>query len=323
MKFKIKHADKIVGVFIIIGFLSISVFLIFMGINQRWFSKNYYYNTKFLTADGLRVGMPIKYKGFQIGLIDKVRLGKENDVEVDFSIYGEYIDIIVPNTIIQKITSPIGLGSDIIIHPGPYSTEHILENSYIPSFNMPEAKALIEAGIVDIATGDSIIDQLTPVISNLTTLLETLDKTLKGEEDISSGVIVKNFEGVSTEIAGNIKNIFKDVENIIKNISTLSTNIADPNNSITAITKDNKEIFMQIDDILFNLNKTMAELNDFINYLNNSTPQITGILEESRGALKEGTAVMEGLKNNPLLRKGITQQREQEGTQYNIRKEEF
>ncbi|MCL2706424.1 MAG: MlaD family protein [Spirochaetaceae bacterium] len=323
MKFKIKYADKIVGIFIIIGFLSISVFLIFIGINQRWFSKNYYYNTKFLTADGLKVGMPIKYKGFQIGIIDKVRLGKENDVEVDFYLYGEYIDIIVPNTIIQKITSPIGLGSDIIIHPGPSSAEHIPENSYIPSFNMPEAKALIEAGLVDISGGDNIIDQLTPVISNLTLLLESLDKTLKGEADISAGLIVKNFEGITTEIADNIKNIFKDVENIIKNISTLSNDIADPNNSIAAITKDDSEIYRQIDEILINLNNTIAELNDFINYLNNSTPQITGVLEESRGALKEGTAVMEGLKNNPLLKKGITQQKEQEGTQFSIREEIF
>ena len=323
MKFKIKYADKIVGIFIIIGFLSIAVFLIFMGINQRWFAKNYYYNTKFLSADGLKVGMAIKYKGFQIGLIDKVRLGKENDVEVDFSIYGEYIDIITPNTIIQKTTSPIGLGSDIIIHPGPPSTEHIPENSYIPSFNMPEAKALIDSGLVDVATGDSLIDQLTPVVSNLTQLLESLDRTLKGDVTISSGVIVKNFEGVSTEVSGNIKNILKDVENIIKNISILSNSLSDPNNSITAITKDNGEIYGQIDEILSSLNKTMKELNDFINYLNNSTPQITGILEESRGALKEGTAVMEGLKNNPLLRGGITQQKEQEGPQYSIREEKF
>ena len=323
MKFKIKYADKIVGIFIIIALLSISVFLIFMGINQRWFAANYSYNTKFLSADGLKVGMPIKYKGFQIGLIKKVRLGKENNVEVDFYIYGEYIDVITPNTIIQKTTSPIGLGSDIIIHPGPPSTEHIPENSYIPSFNMPEAKTLIEAGLVYIETGEGLLDQLGPVVTNFNNFLDSLNKTLKGDETISTGKIIKNTEEMTTEFAGSIEKIVKDIAGITKNINILSANIANPNNSITALTKDNGKLYEQIDEIIFNLNKTMAELSEFTAYINMSKPQITGILEESRGALKEGTAVMEGLKNNPLLKKGITQQKEQEGTQYSIREEDF
>ena len=323
MKFKIKYADKIVGVFIIIAILSISVLLIFMGINQRWFATNYSYNTKFLSADGLKVGMPIKYKGFQIGIINKVRLGKENNVEVDFYIYSEYIHIITPNTIIQKTTSPIGLGSDIIIHPGPPSTEHIPENSYIPSLNMPEAKTLIDAGLVYIETGEGLLDQLGPVVINLNNILDSLNRTLKGDETISSGKIIKNTEEITTAFANSIDKIVKDIEGITKNINILSANIANPNNSITALTKDNGKLNEQIDEIITNLNKTMAELNDFVSYINMSKPQITGILEESRGALKEGTAVMEGLKNNPLLKKGITQQKEQEGTQYSIREENF
>ncbi len=334
MKFKIKYADKIVGIFTIIGLLSISVLLIFMGINQRWFATNYYYNTKFLSADGIKVGMPIKYKGFQIGQIDKIRLSKTNEVEVDFYIYGEYIDVITPNTIIQKSVSPIGLGSDILIHPGLPAEEHIPENSFILSYNLPEAKALIDSGAVVIAQGDStitnIINQINPVLSNLTFLLDSINKTLKGEGDIPAGKIIKNVEGITADLdvilsqmSGRIEKLLTDIQNMAENLSKVSTNLSDPNNSVTAITTDNREIYNQIDEILKNLNNTMTELNNFAIYINESTPQLTGILEEGRGALKEGTAVMEGLKNNPLLRKGITQQKEQTDTQYNRREEEF
>ena len=313
MKFKIKYADKIVGIFIIIGLLAIAVFLIFMGINQRWFAKNYYYNTVFLSADGLRAGMPIKYKGFQIGLINKVKLSKKNDVEVDFYIYGEYIDIITPNTIIQKSISPIGLGSDIFIHPGLNSEEHLPENSFIPSHNLPEAIALIDAGLVDFSQGDNIItniiDQLMPVAANLSVLFDSI---VYAQEDVPISNIIKNIENITAEI-----------DKIFRNVNTISKNIADPDNSFTAITKDNGELYEQIDYVLTNLNNLLSELNDFTVYLNDSTPQITGVFEESRGALREGAAVMEGLKNNPLLRKGITQKKEQEGAQYNIREEKF
>ncbi|MCL2791988.1 MAG: MlaD family protein [Spirochaetaceae bacterium] len=323
MKFKIKYADKVVGIFIIIGLLSVSVLLIFMGINQRWFATNYSYHTRFLSADGLRVGMPIRYKGFQIGQIRRVRLGSENDVEVDFYIYGEYIDIITPNTIIQKITSPIGLGSDIIIHPGRASTERIPENSFIPSFNTPEARALIDAGLVEITAPDGLMEQINPVLSDLTALLNSLNRTLEGEETLAAGQIVKNIEEITSEVSSNIENILTDVENIIKNINTFSTSLSDPNNTLTAILRDDSEIYEHIDEILSNLNNTMIGISDFISFINNSRPQITGVLEESRGALREGTAVMEGLRNNPLLRRGITQQREQVSAQHSIRKEEF
>ena len=308
MKFKIKHADKIVGIFTITGILSISLLLIFMGINQRWFAQNYYYNTIFLSADGIKAGMPVKYKGFPIGLIKKIGFNEENNVKVDFYIYGEYVNLITPYTIIQKATSPIGLGSDILIHPGPYSPEHLPENSFILSYNLPEAKTLIESGLVDLAQSDNIItniiDQISPVISNLNLLLDSFNKTLQGEESIPSGKIIKNIEG------------------IVKNLNKISSNLSDPNNSITAITKDNRELYKNIDEILVSLNKTMTELNDFSNYLNQATPRLTGVIEEGRGALKEGTAVMEGLKNNPLLRSGITQ-KEQADTQYSRREEKF
>mgnify|MGYP000936447887 FL=1 len=89
MKFKIKYADQVVGIFVILAIISVSVLLIFMGINQRWFSKNYYYNTRFLSADGLKVGMAIKLKGFQIGQIDKISLSSRNEVEAVFYLYSD------------------------------------------------------------------------------------------------------------------------------------------------------------------------------------------------------------------------------------------
>ncbi|MCL2293609.1 MAG: MlaD family protein [Spirochaetes bacterium] len=304
MKFKIRYADKIVGIFTITGILCIALLLIFMGINQRWFAKNYHFYTRFLSADGLRAGLPVKYRGFQIGQIRRVRL-IDNQVIADFYIYDIYINIITPNTIIQKIVSPIGLGgSDIIIHPGPPSPEHIPENSFIPSFNIPEGRALIEAGLVDVSqAGNAIIDEAAAAISELTVLLNSINRTLEGEESISSGMIVRNIESLTTTLS----QASSDIEGIIRNINVLSDDIANSH----------------IDELLANLNQILIEVSDFTNFLNRSTPQLTGVLEEGRGALREGTAVMEGLRNNPLLRRGITQQREQVGTQHSLRREEF
>lgn len=351
MKFKIKYADQIVGLFVIIAIVSISVLLIFMGINQRWFAKNYYYHTRFLSADGLKIGMGIKLKGFQIGQIDKIRLSDKNDVEVDFYIYSEYIDKILPNTIIQKATNPVGIGSDLLIHPGLGPGDPLPENSFIPSYNLPEARELINSGVVDIPQGDNtitrILGQVDPLLFKINLLLDTVtelsatvNSTIKGEDKGPTGKIVRNVEGITAELntilaetSGRIAVLLENLENMSGNFSMMSDHLADPtgivpklvgpDGSVAALLNDDRKLYDQIYGIIESLNKTMAELNKFTVYLNQSTPQLTGILEESRGALKEGTAVLEGLKNNPLLKKGITTQREQPDTLQGKREEDF
>jgi len=41
MKFRIRYADQLVGVFLLLAVLAIAVILVFLGINQRWFAKDY------------------------------------------------------------------------------------------------------------------------------------------------------------------------------------------------------------------------------------------------------------------------------------------
>ncbi len=47
MKFKIRFADQIVGLFLLVGVLGVAAILILIGINQRWFAKNYYFTSRF------------------------------------------------------------------------------------------------------------------------------------------------------------------------------------------------------------------------------------------------------------------------------------
>ena len=77
MKFKIRFADQIVGFFLLLVLVGVAAVLILVGINQRWFAKNYYFQSLFPSGDGLAVGMPISLKGFQIGKISDIRLNEQ------------------------------------------------------------------------------------------------------------------------------------------------------------------------------------------------------------------------------------------------------
>ncbi len=348
MKFKIQYADQIVGIFSILAVFCLSVLLIFMGINQRWFQKNYYFNTRFLSAEQLNIGKPIKLKGFEIGQIKKINLTEDNNVEVEFYIYEKFYEKIKPNSIIQHVISPIGIGSELVIHPGNFIGDPLEENSFIPSYNLEEARELIKKGVVDIPQGENtvtrIINQIDPILANVNLVLasfnelsNTVNTALRGELEGPVGDTIDNVASMTSNIkiiiaetTNRINVLLDNFEGITGNVNTLTANpdgliprLMGEDGSAAALFNDNRELYNNLNSILANLDKMTQELNTFTAYLNDSTPQITGVLEESRGALKEGKAVLEGLKNNPLLKGGITELQGQDNTFNNYRDEDF
>jgi phospholipid/cholesterol/gamma-HCH transport system substrate-binding protein len=74
MKLRIRFAEQVVGAFVLLAIVGVGVILVFIGINQRWFARNYYFISRFASGDGLAVGMPIMLKGFEIGRVSRIRL---------------------------------------------------------------------------------------------------------------------------------------------------------------------------------------------------------------------------------------------------------
>ena len=72
MRLRIRLINRIVGVFILLSLLGVAAAVILLGINQRWFRKNYHFYTEFRSGAGVEAGMPITLKGFEIGKVDRV-----------------------------------------------------------------------------------------------------------------------------------------------------------------------------------------------------------------------------------------------------------
>ena len=65
MKFGFRHADKFVGLFVLIAMIFITASVVVTGVNKRWFARDYEFFSRFNTASGLSVGMPVKLRGLK------------------------------------------------------------------------------------------------------------------------------------------------------------------------------------------------------------------------------------------------------------------
>ena len=83
---KIKFA---VGLFTIMFFVVTSAYVYLLLAEKGLFDKRYNYNFNTQSAKDFSVGMPLKFSGFNIGVIDNISLKDDGTVSIVFSVNEE------------------------------------------------------------------------------------------------------------------------------------------------------------------------------------------------------------------------------------------
>ena len=348
MKFRLRFAEQITGLFVLTALALIALVLVLMGINKRWYVDDPVFYSTFNTAKGMNRGMAIEFKGFQVGRVDDLELLDDNSVKVWFTIYKEYHSRVKEHTVIEFAPSPLaGVGgSNLLLHPGKYATAPRESGSYIPSLDFPEGKRIVREGLVE--TKSSAADIFAQVQQTLDTvnnetlpeinaLINNINAAASGTNSSPLAQTMGNIEEITEEVAALLKNINARSDVLLDDIEyladSLSKELADPSalvkklfaedSSVSYMLDDNMAIYRKIDSILAGLDNSINQVSDITEYINSTTPQITGLIEEARATLGEGKDVLEGLKNNPLLRGGITEEKKQPTTFQGYRDEDF
>lgn len=341
MKFRIRYAEQIVGLFTLLAILSLAAILIFMGINQRWFAKDYSFTSQFRSGSGLNRGMAIKLKGFTIGAVDNIKLLEDNTVQINFHIFDTYYNRVLPNSVLQLATSPIGIGgSSLIFYPGIGQGPPLEEGSFIPSTDFAEGRRRLESGLVKIDEKEdavsSVVNRIGPIldstyetINSLNSAITRIDKTLAGTQSGPLLDVLLQTQQVMAQLHKTLENTSGITANLEKTSAQLSDTqglvqrLLDPKGSVAKLLDDDEELYTHIQSIMAELESSANELSSFAGYVNEQQPSITAILQEGQTALQESQDVMQGLQNNPLLRRGITEEYTTPSTFRGMRDGEF
>jgi phospholipid/cholesterol/gamma-HCH transport system substrate-binding protein len=364
MKLRIRYADQVVGAFVLIAFTMLAFILVAVGSQQRWFARDYRFESRLTSTAGIMPGSPILLAGFQVGRISSISLNDNNEAEVSFVIYDTFVDKVRENSILELVTSPVGLGSQLLFQPGK-SARVLPEHSFIPSLDTPEGRRLVEQGLVDRPPKDDTITQL---LSNVSPLLENVNGTVIELEKLLSQVngavggqsegpvaeamldAAKAVAGINTLIAElnrtmaaispNIDTIVTDMAATTGSLSVIGKNfektsaamadptglvpkLLDPKGSLKTLLDDNGVLFGRVDNSLASIEGTLDNLQGATAALAEQMPQITATIEEARKAIVSAQDVMEGLKNNPLLRGGIPERVEPQSAPTSLRTTDF
>lgn len=352
MKFRIKHADRIVGLFVLLAVFAILGAIMTAGASQRWFARDYHFVSILSSAAAATPGTGIFMRGFQVGKIVNVRLDAGNQVVARLAIYDTYRAQVRQSSLIEMVSSPIGLGTQILFHPGKGS-ELIEEDSMIPEASTAEGQAIIEANLVDMPKKDDTISRLlagmNPLIENagktvvsLNRTLTEVNKALEGEGSTPIAGIVGDAAGAVkgiNSLVGNANKAIKDinaevtglvgrVDQLAANITAVSANLAtlseglsdpkglvpkllDPKGSIKSLLDDNNALYDGLNRSVSDISKAVSGLAGVTNSLKAEMPGISSTIMELQTTLKQAQDVIEGIKNNPLIKDGVPKRADQ------------
>ena len=275
MKFKIRFADQIVGIFVLAAIAAVVAVLVLIGVNQRWFAKNYTFRSEFASAAGLSVGMPISLKGFEIGKIAQISLNEHNNVDVRFQIEDTYYDRVKPDSVLELTSSPIGLGVTLKFHSGKNALSPEPEGSFIPSLDSEEGQRLVAEGKVDIPRDadviGSVIAKLNPILDETRLTIGELRKTAVSVNQALNGgggpmgTMVSDLSRTPGKVNAAVDDINTKVNTVLDKVAVISDNV----NAITVQTRG-----------------VIGDLSTNLDAISQNLKEMTGSLKNTQGLAK-------------------------------------
>ena len=311
MKFKIRYADKIVGLFSLIALAFLLCFIFLLGAKQNWFVKKNVYHTFFESGAGFSTGMDVMYKGFSIGKIKDIKL-VGSEALVEFYILEEYAEYAKENSLVELITSPIGLGSSFVLHPGlgpgimPSGAEIFRIDSISAREIIASKKIILETQEDSIGV---LMKKVSSIMDNVNILLYNLNGALSGKGETSMP----------------IKQIVGNVNEITKNLSALTDTLNSEEGVVPALLGEG--FSTDISEVLKNIAVVSQELNAIgggaQTIVSNAVPEVDTALIRLNQILLEVQDVFVGLKNNPLIRGGVPDRTTGKSATTQLRSEDF
>ncbi|MDR0568995.1 MAG: MlaD family protein [Spirochaetaceae bacterium] len=333
MKFKIRFADQIVGVFLIAAVLALLFIIVMLGKKQRWFAKDYTYKTYFDSAAGLGANMAIQYKGLTIGNVKSFELTEDERIEVILAIHDSYVTRVKRGSLVNLSVSPIGLGNNFQFYPG--LGEPLAEGEVIPPLNSPEGKALVQSGLARPPAQDGDIAVL---LAQVNALLGEIDGALKGNDQTTLGRTLLSVEGTVAGLDSSIKGsqevplgrtllgveekvasldpILADVNRITTDLTKVTEQLNAPGGTVANILNGDGPVYTNLESLLTSLAGILRDIDKTTDHL---PANIAVILMDVRKALVSAQDVLTGLTNNPLLKGGIPAKVQSEASGTNLR----
>jgi len=288
---KIKFA---VGLFTITLFIIIFTYLYIILEEKGLFNKryNYYFNTK--SATYFNVGMPLKFSGFNIGVIDDISLKDDGTVHMIFSVDEENKKWIREETIL-KMNKPL-IGSPFI---------EIQSNLNKPHLAAGETLQIVQSDDINdmISKMEPVIEKIIKIIDNIYKISATfaredskLNKTFSNLDKFTQKLAN---ESLLKTVTGDVKSQ-KEIENALSKLNASMQDIKEITQNINAVSRSiNKDLVepssqavKEVNAIMKDIKHKLDSLDGLVSSVGSFDKEIVDVKEQVSLAIEKSNEIM-------------------------------
>jgi phospholipid/cholesterol/gamma-HCH transport system substrate-binding protein len=165
-----------------------------------------------------------------------------------------------------------------------------------------------------------LVGEAETLVSTLERLLARLDTRLMGTVGEPGGGLLATVDNTTREfgdLAAAVNQNAADLGAVVANLAAFSEHLADPDGLIPTLLGEEGTAAQLFHDRAALYERLIAATDQLValtEFLNRSAPEIGILMDETIRTLAESEKVLQGLKNNPLLRGGIPPETEAPGT---------
>jgi len=246
-----------VGIFVIALFITVATFLYLVLENKGTFNKRYNYHFTTDSATFFSIGMPLKFSGFNIGVIDDISLNDDGTVFMTFSVDEHNRRWMTEGTVLMTIKPLIG-------------------SAYIEVYSAIDNEILVADTELMMLQNNDINDMISK-------LEPAIDKIIS---------IINNIDSITSDIAKDDSNL----KQTMLNIKIFTDKLSSSDSLLSSITGD-KESTQSLVASLNKTTEIMQELHTISKNISKSTSSIDAdIMSPASSAIKELDAIMKDVK---------------------------
>lgn len=269
MPFVFSKSQKLAAFFIIFGLILLIAIFAFIIKGNRTFERKGHYYTFFEDSKGITVGSSIKYKGFNIGKVTKVKLLSDYRTRVDFIVYKEYINLFRYDTVIKMSSSLLG-SSGLSISFLTNSKALILpDKSEVLSSDMPLGQDILYKISENLPKQDDLTAKASQVIDMILELKPIINLTLINLRDTTyelKELTSSLNEGGNSETAKKLFSLLDKVNSIMDLLTPTLANFKDisidAKNITTKLNADLPKILSDLSSIEYKIDKLLNGIED-------------------------------------------------------------
>ncbi|HKJ83965.1 MAG TPA: MlaD family protein [Mariprofundaceae bacterium] len=301
-----------VGWFVMFGIGAIVVLLLVVSLRTDIFASKFSLYVSPPSAAAFFVGQPVKFQGFTIGRVNKIALQEQGKVTIDLHILERYHNMLHQGATVRLVKEGLIGQQDVEITPGKSSAPVLADKAFVGY----ESEASIEQLLLDIkpaiANADTLLRELVTLAKWVNNPDGDVRVAMANIREVSKGLHRTDVEKAIKEATAAFTRIHALTDQIVEHkvaerlsgsLAQTATVLKDIEPMVKSLGKTGPESLKNLNALLTRTDKLTRSLNGIAADLQELTPELPGLAQQSRDAIEQIRKVLDGLRGSWLFAK--------------------